>query len=278
MTGCRPKNYKQCKFCGTHFPCPPSKVKLFCSEDCRKAYSVRHRKEYGRTYYHGNRDKLREQLRIRLEAQRGTKKEEKRLAHIKAYGKLRRARPEAKSRHAELERIRRASNPESYRLYDKNRQAKKREQARIRYQKDRALYALKRRAYRQANIEHEREVAKEWRKKNPDKVKQYDKDPVKIRKRASLRRARKRMSVIGDVEAIERWERFWKSRKSVRCHWCGNRFPGKRCHADHVIPLSKGGSHSLENLVISCQTCNLRKQAKDPADWNKQLKQPLLIV
>lgn len=31
---------------------------------------------------------------------------------------------------------------------------------------------------------------------------------------------------------------------------------------DHVIPLCKGGSDDLENLVIACMSCNSRKGSK----------------
>lgn len=34
------------------------------------------------------------------------------------------------------------------------------------------------------------------------------------------------------------------------------------CHIDHVIPIAAGGSDDLENLVLSCDKCNVAKGAK----------------
>lgn len=31
---------------------------------------------------------------------------------------------------------------------------------------------------------------------------------------------------------------------------------------DHVIPVSRGGSHDLDNLVLACHNCNSRKGVK----------------
>lgn len=36
---------------------------------------------------------------------------------------------------------------------------------------------------------------------------------------------------------------------------------------DHVRPLSKGGTHSLKNVIVICYSCNSSKSAKDPSDW-----------
>ena len=47
------------------------------------------------------------------------------------------------------------------------------------------------------------------------------------------------------------------------CYWCGKRHQ-KDYHIDHYIPLSKGGSNTIENLVVACKSCNLKKHAKEP--------------
>ena len=33
----------------------------------------------------------------------------------------------------------------------------------------------------------------------------------------------------------------------------------KQLQIDHVIPLSKGGAHTYENLRVACAACNGRK-------------------
>lgn len=39
---------------------------------------------------------------------------------------------------------------------------------------------------------------------------------------------------------------------------------GRGVHLDHYIPLSKGGTHSITNVVWSCSTCNLQKGSVIP--------------
>lgn len=36
---------------------------------------------------------------------------------------------------------------------------------------------------------------------------------------------------------------------------------------DHVVPLSRGGLHELQNLVIACVRCNRSKGAKMLSEW-----------
>ena len=38
-------------------------------------------------------------------------------------------------------------------------------------------------------------------------------------------------------------------------------------HLDHVIPLTKGGPHSITNVVWSCAICNKRKSDRDLEDF-----------
>ena len=42
-----------------------------------------------------------------------------------------------------------------------------------------------------------------------------------------------------------------------RCGYCGEK--PSRLHADHRIPLSRGGSNTIENIVPACGRCNGRK-------------------
>lgn len=44
------------------------------------------------------------------------------------------------------------------------------------------------------------------------------------------------------------------------CVYCG----AKADSVDHVIPLSKGGTHNIDNLVPCCMSCNRKKKAKLP--------------
>jgi 5-methylcytosine-specific restriction endonuclease McrA len=37
---------------------------------------------------------------------------------------------------------------------------------------------------------------------------------------------------------------------------------------DHVIPLSRGGEHIIENIVPACLGCNCSKQARTPEEWS----------
>lgn len=92
------------------------------------------------------------------------------------------------------------------------------------------------------------------------------------------RRAIMRNAVVGDVGKIATWEAKWRGQKRVTCHWCRKRIKPQEAHVDHVVPISKGGPHALENLCVSCASCNHSKHAKLPEVWNASLTQPLLFV
>ena len=55
-------------------------------------------------------------------------------------------------------------------------------------------------------------------------------------------------------------------RDNHTCQYCGNWFSNNKLTLDHVIPKSKGGPKSWENLVTSCQKCNQKKGNLMPSE------------
>jgi 5-methylcytosine-specific restriction endonuclease McrA len=50
-----------------------------------------------------------------------------------------------------------------------------------------------------------------------------------------------------------------------RCLYCGEKLLPKTTHFDHMTPLSKGGSNTIENICTACSECNFIKN-DDTAD------------
>jgi 5-methylcytosine-specific restriction endonuclease McrA len=49
------------------------------------------------------------------------------------------------------------------------------------------------------------------------------------------------------------------ARDHNHCQYCGKKFPPSELSLDHVIPKSRGGGASWENLVCACLKCNVKK-------------------
>lgn len=63
-------------------------------------------------------------------------------------------------------------------------------------------------------------------------------------------------------------------RDAHQCQYCGKRPPLRELNIDHVMPRSRGGQDTWENLVTACQPCNLRKGWKTPEEANMRLSRP----
>ena len=52
------------------------------------------------------------------------------------------------------------------------------------------------------------------------------------------------------------------ARAGLRCEYCRSPqiITAQTFHVDHIVPQSKGGSTSLDNLAYACPRCNLRKK------------------
>ena len=103
--------------------------------------------------------------------------------------------------------------------------------------------------YYNENKEMIRQKAKEYNNSEKGKI---------VAKKARIKRkALVRKSKIGDIDLN-------KIISNKKCYWCNTKIIDNNYHIDHYVPISKGGEHSNDNLVLSCPKCNLTKGAKDP--------------
>jgi 5-methylcytosine-specific restriction endonuclease McrA len=110
------------------------------------------------------------------------------------------------------------------------------------------------REYQANNLEAARERSRQWATNNPDKA----------RANSARRRARQLDATV-EVFTTEELHAHWLSKgiDPEKCWYCAKPVE----HYDHFEPLSRGGKHSMDNLVPACASCNLSKHARCPWEF-----------
>lgn len=104
--------------------------------------------------------------------------------------------------------------------------------------------------YRATHQEQVQDNRRKWQAAHPEHS--------QLKKAA--RRARKLSAERADLTTAQ-WSAI-KQLYGFRCVYCGA--SPKRLTQDHIIPLSKGGNHTVSNVVPACHSCNSRKWANPP--------------
>jgi 5-methylcytosine-specific restriction endonuclease McrA len=70
-------------------------------------------------------------------------------------------------------------------------------------------------------------------------------------------------------KARERRASQWWKRKCAKgiCYYCNQKFPAKELTMDHIVPISRGGKSTKNNLVPCCKPCNTEKKSKLIMEW-----------
>lgn len=131
----------------------------------------------------------------------------------------------------------------------------------------------KKRAYHYANRERILNKARQYhhanKERNNRKRMEYHRaHPECLLNASAKRRALIRKNQINPA-GIKEWMREMRGLPFVRCHWCGTKVSGSDIRFDHVIPIIKGGSHTIGNICASCQECNSSKHDSFPNEWQK---------
>lgn len=56
-----------------------------------------------------------------------------------------------------------------------------------------------------------------------------------------------------------------RKEQNDKCHYCGKKL--KEWHQEHKVPLSRGGTDDITNMVISCPPCNWSKRDKTEEEF-----------
>lgn len=112
-----------------------------------------------------------------------------------------------------------------------------------------------RREYRKGNTRMAQQ-AEAWRKEHPERSREY-------RRRSFQRYDAKRRGLECTLTEVE-WQEILEDHFH-KCHYCQR--SGIRLVQEHVIPVSKGGGYTKDNIVPACRSCNAKKNNKDYDDF-----------
>lgn len=135
-------------------------------------------------------------------------------------------------------------------------------------------------------LEHSKEAVqrvKEWRERNPkgrhahyaankDKIVQRvaewnASNPDGARTRS--RNYRAKLNAAEGSHTRQEIEALYQ-RQEGKCVYCSKPLKTKY-HADHIVPLSRGGSNWITNIQLTCGPCNNRKRAADPLVYARRI-------
>ena len=124
---------------------------------------------------------------------------------------------------------------------------------------------LTQRAKRPEHVEYQRQWAKTEKGKAARRGRVNRFARTEKGNAANKRRHARRRSVLTSVVATltaSEWREIMEQ-CGYRCTYCGALFcDSLPATQDHVVPLSKGGNHTKDNVVPACKPCNSRKKDK----------------
>jgi 5-methylcytosine-specific restriction endonuclease McrA len=61
-------------------------------------------------------------------------------------------------------------------------------------------------------------------------------------------------------------------RDGYHCVYCDEDLTNSEIHLDHIIPESRGGTTTYENLQVTCRKCNLSKGVLTEDEFTNRLR------
>ena len=177
-----------------------------------------------------------------------------RAANLDKYRTAERKYTEANKEHyRELKRTHQKANPEKY------------DEALRKYREThREEINSKARERRRQDLEHYREVGRKSYERHAEERRKYSIEYFKQHPEKSIAATNRRRALKLAAEGShteEEWQEL-KAFYNYRCLCCGKQEPEIKLTRDHVIPLTQGGSDSIDNIQPLCARCNSKKTSR----------------
>ena len=131
------------------------------------------------------------------------------------------------------------------------------ERGKVRYRKIKEKVKIQANEYRKNNYELRIEIERKSRAKNKEKHR-----PGK----------NARQSIRNKILTSKKYLILDKELRKIydsHCFMCGSQ---EGQSIDHIIPISRGGTHSVGNIMTLCQRCNASKHARTITEWKHSRK------
>jgi 5-methylcytosine-specific restriction endonuclease McrA len=196
--------------------------------------------------------------KVRIDAKNATYRAGNReQQHAKDAAKWAALTPEQRAQERERLRRWRAENRDHLKRYrEENRGRIAQEEKRKRERHRERIAAAKAEWYRKDKDRIQANRAR-WKRQNKDRV-----NAANAKRRANQFTGGS--FTAGDVAAVMKAQ-------SHRCAYCRVSLHKVERHNDHIIPLTRGGLNTRQNLQVLCQPCNSKKHAKDPIDFARSM-------
>lgn len=118
-----------------------------------------------------------------------------------------------------------------------------------------------------ANREEAIAASVAWAKANPERAmaskRRWEQRNRQVGRNHVLRRRARKSAATIEVFTYAELLEHYTAMGYDGCAYCD----GPHEHDDHIVPLSRGGAHALDNLAPACARCNLSKGSKLLAEW-----------
>lgn len=141
---------------------------------------------------------------------------------------------------------------ENYEMSIERKEVRKEESSRY-YNKFKDKILKRNKEYHERNVDERKVYLREWRRNNKDKMAEY----YHRRRSLAIKNGNNTLTSKQIKELMN---------NHPYCEYCSVK---ENLAVEHIVPLSRGGTNSIDNVTVACKLCNSSKSTKLLSEWRK---------